>query len=188
MIVGATKDTVRPITRDLQAGGPQGPELTPEQLEAGRRQRHALHAKMAEPADLADGGVLAGGELANPLIDPSVADNATAREDVESIEIRIPNGKVISYGRTRGAAKALVIARIIGVQAQAIMAPQVVEVLVNIRAIDGVPIKTPENMIQAQALLNTIDDDGYETLLVAHNHFWPPQRVDSLQVLQKRLR
>jgi hypothetical protein len=186
LVVGAHKDAVRPIGRDLQGGGGQP---TAEQLAAGRARRAAQHQtisrNMAPPID--EEAEATAAEQAAAIDAANRGGDAPERADYDTIDLELPNGTVVTYGPVRGIGTALIVAQIVGTRAAAMLAPQTVEILLNIRAVDGVPIKI-ENWVQAQALLNKLENPGLEHIMVAHNRYWPPVRLDDLKVLQTRLR
>jgi hypothetical protein len=116
-------------------------------------------------------------------------------EDLDSVVLKLPNGREVEYGLRRGDSHALALARIFqGRATAAVLAQNVVEYLFNVRSIDGDPVTDIvgkdgiRDLSHAKKLLDLIDDDGMNHLMFAHQKFWPAANDDRLQILKKNAR
>jgi hypothetical protein len=180
---------------------PAAPEVPAHATDEARAERARRLAAQAEALRAADEE--ASPQQADPFADldgpkkgprdvlraaPSAAP-AEPVEDIESVEIELPNGRVVVYGPTRGKSHALALSRIFrGPAALAPLGQQVVDQLFNIRSIDGQEVEWPKTIGEAQAIMDLIDDDGWEHLSLAQRLYWPNVTEDRLKVLKKNMR
>jgi hypothetical protein len=109
------------------------------------------------------------------------------REDIESVNIELPDGRVIEYGPPK-AAYFRVSELLAGVRGADITMQNVVRLLLGVRAVDGQPVRQPSNYIEVRKLADKIGEAGIDMLGVASNEFWPPVTKQDLRVLKKNLR
>ena len=180
--VGPIEGEVR-LTRGASKGtGPalNAPALvhTAEQAAGLRRVREDLIQKTAARA--------AG---AAPAADaPPAAPPEKPREDVDSVEVKLPNGLVVEFGPPAGVALTFKLAQILGDMVANPGANMAMRILMCVRKIEGIPVAMPQNMVEAQGLANRISDDGLDHLASVYMTYWPNLTVKDLGVLKKNLR
>lgn len=161
---------------------------TPEQIAAKRQKLHEItHAANAA----------AGAEKPEP-------DQTPPREDVESVWVRLRDGRAVLLGPPAGISLNLRMAQILGVEHQGnqVLATQL-RTLMCIRNIAPVgydvddatknaypppPLPPLGNMVDAQKIANMVGDDGMDLCTVALNAYWPPVLLSELRVVKKNLR
>jgi len=141
---------------------------SPEQVAAKREAIHAAtHAQHAEPEQ-------------KPA--PHVA-----RENVESLEIKLPDGRIVVFGPPNGVALQMRIANMLGNDLTQFNA-MLVKSMLSVRSIDGQPPGAVTNMVEVQRVANLLGEDGVDLLMLALNQYWPPVTTAELQIVKKNLR
>lgn len=119
---------------------------------------------------------------------------APVREDIESIEIPLPNGVVVEYGPPRGVSLQDRIVRMYsgrpfqdGGPDPGVTEYRMTRVLMGVRSLDGRPVQC-NDLIQRTKLANSIGDDGIDLLFYYDRLYWPPMTEAELPVIKKRLR
>jgi hypothetical protein len=162
----------KPLAMDLQTSGEGARELSPDQVEQIRKNRQiAAEHFRANETD--------GEEAEAPLPTDPV-------EDIESVEVQLPNGRIVEYGPRGNVSTRLRVAQIMG-QSNNHVLFMTLNTLLNIRAIDGKAVRTITNQTDAQAIANAIGDSGLEVLERVHLQCWPGETRDSLPIVKKNL-
>jgi hypothetical protein len=164
---------VKPLAMDLQTAGEGEREFSADQVEQIRKNRQiaAEHFRANETDDE---------EAEAPLPTAPI-------EDIESVEVQLPNGRIVEYGPRGNVSARLRIAQIMGQSNNQILF-MTLSTLLNIRAIDGKAVRTITNQTDAQAVANAIGDSGLEVLERVHLQCWPAETQDSLPIVKKNLR
>jgi hypothetical protein len=110
------------------------------------------------------------------------------REDVESIEIKLLDDRVVVLGPPKGVSLTMRIAMTIP---EAITNPMVnflARTLMSVRSVNGQPLRPIGNIVDLTKLANEIGDVGIEELNFWYQKHWGELRVSDLQLLKKNLR
>ncbi len=108
-------------------------------------------------------------------------------EDIESVEVRLPNGSVVLFGPPATPAS-IRVAQMLGPQASGLTI-SIATVLLYIQAIDDVPVRQIGNFqVDGQALLNRIGDDGLDLLSAVSQECWPGISRSALPIIKKNRR
>lgn len=152
---------------------------TAEQIEAKRAAVHAAthaeHAALAA-AEAQDGEGEGGDEAAT-----------ATREDVETVELKLPDGRMVLFGPPSGVATQLKVASLLGADLNPYTS-HLMRSLLSVRQIDGKPVPAIGNRVDAHRVANMVGEDGVELLGVALNTYWPPVSIADLAVVKKNLR
>lgn len=120
--------------------------------------------------------------------------------ETESIELRLPNGAVVTVGPPT-VATAFLAARIGAelagkgemedTRTQFLALATIgtwVDALFYVKAVNGSPIKRIVNGDQAQVLANNLGDGGMRLIIAAIGKYWPAPSLENLPVIKKNLR
>ncbi len=77
----------------------------------------------------------------------------------------------------------LTISRIIQEEPGNEMLFQIVKALTYVRAIDGIPVNLPQNMVEVKDILNQLGPGGDEEVFLAYSLYWPPVTTADLKVV-----
>lgn len=116
------------------------------------------------------------------------------REDIESIEITLRDGRVVEYGPPTGISLSDRIARLFSSRSAAEGGPdpgiteyRLTRLLMGVRAIDGKPVSFG-NLIERTKLANRLGDEAIDLINLFDNRYWPPLRESELPLVKKNLR
>lgn len=166
------------------AGGAPGVQQQAAPVDAARsrpnpasvaQKRQALH-------DAANGATAA----TQAAADTAAAAPAKPRERVESLEIKLPDGRVVLFGPPTAVALQMRIAGLVGDNLNNFTAT-FAKTILSVRNIDGQPVPAVGNMVDVQRVANMIGEDGVDLLMLALNQYWPPVTIGELQVVKKNL-
>jgi hypothetical protein len=152
----------------------QGRRATEAEAEEIRTRREALIAK-------------ARAEQEGPAA-PDLTPPAAPREDVESVELQMPDGKVVTFGPPPGISLMLRTSQILGPAVADLMLNAVTRTLLCVRVVDGkapAPLRTAIDVHKASLMWG---DAGLNYLTTVYAKYWPAVSVDDLPVLKKNLR
>lgn len=120
---------------------------------------------------------------------------APEREDIESIEITLRDGRVIEYGPPGNISLSDRIARLYSTRTLAEGGPdpgiteyRLTRLLMGVRAINGKPVHAITNLIERTRLANQLGDQAIDLLNLFDNRHWPPLQESELPVVKKNLR
>ena len=116
------------------------------------------------------------------------AEPPAPREDVESIEVKLLDGRTVLFGPPKGVSLTMRIAMNFPEATTNPMIDRLARVLMSVQAVDG---KTPRpigNMIDLTKMANEIGDIGIDELFTWLQRFWGDLRINDTQVLKKNLR
>lgn len=120
---------------------------------------------------------------------------APAREDIDSIEITLRDGRVIEYGPPNNISLSDRIARLYSTRTLAEGGPdpgiteyRLTRLLMGVRAINGRPVHAVTNLIERTRLANQLGDETIDLLNLFDGRHWPPLRESELPVVKKTLR
>lgn len=102
------------------------------------------------------------------------------------IELTLKSGIKVIMGPAK-IGTLLTISRIIQEEPGNEMLFQIVKALTYIRAIDGIPVNLPQNMVEVKDVLNQLGPGGDEEVFLAYSLYWPPITTADLKVLKKNL-
>ncbi len=105
----------------------------------------------------------------------------------ESLELQLPNGKLITMGPPKTGTM-LLLARLLGEISPERTDPLLLsflKALFYVRKIDGKDVPIPQDRVSVQALANELGDAGEDIVLSAYAAYWPPQSEKSLPVIRK---
>lgn len=148
-----------------------------------RKRREQIHAQAK--LDVAGHGL-------GPAQEDPVA--APEREDLESIEIPLRDGRIVEYGPPTNVSLSDRIARLYSGRAIAEGGPdpglteyRLTRLLMGVRAVDGRPVQVT-NMIERTRLANLLGDQGIDLLNFFDRKHWPPLTEAELPIVKKNLR
>jgi hypothetical protein len=113
---------------------------------------------------------------------------ATPREDVETIEVELPNGLHVVFGPPQDVSLTVRIATQFPETAGNQALDSIVRVAMSIRSINGDPPPAIGNMVDVQKLANRIGDRGLDVLAYCQAVYWPPLTLGNLPAVKKNLR
>jgi hypothetical protein len=122
-----------------------------------------------------------------PAID-GPAEMPEPEEDLESVEVQLPNGLVVEFGPPSDVSLTMRIIRVLGDSASSPVASAVYRILFSIRTVNGTAVTPITNSIEAEKLANKIGDGGIDILSMVMNTYWKPLRMNQLPVLKKNQR
>jgi hypothetical protein len=109
------------------------------------------------------------------------------REDIESIELTLPDGTEVEYGPPRGVSLTLRMIDMLGDDAGERLTA-VARTLLCIRKLNGKPPPPVANKIDVQKFANMLGDDAIDILYLLHMRHWRPLMVGDLPAIKKNLR
>lgn len=120
---------------------------------------------------------------------------APEREDIESIEITLRDGRVIEYGPPGNISLSDRIARLYSARSLAEGGPdpgiteyRLTRLLMGVRTINGKPVHPVTNMIERTRLANQLGDEAIDLLFIFDRRHWPPLRESEIPIAKKNLR
>jgi hypothetical protein len=120
---------------------------------------------------------------------------APEREDIDSIEITLRDGRVVEYGPPGNISLSDRIARLYSARSLADGGPdpglteyRLTRLLMGVRAINGNPVHPVTNLVERTRLANQLGDQAIDLLNLFDNRHWPPLTEAELPVVKKNLR
>ena len=113
---------------------------------------------------------------------------AAPREDVESVEVQLPDGRTIMYGPPAGVSLSIRVAEFLGEQTQNPVLAAITRIILCVRSIDGQPVRSPGSLLDVKKIAASLGDSTIDLLGLIHAETWPPITKDDLPVLKKNLR
>jgi hypothetical protein len=110
------------------------------------------------------------------------------REDVESIEVKLLDGRTVLFGPPKGVSLTMRIAMNFPEATTNPMIDRLARVLMSVQSIDGKRPIQIGNMVDLTKLANEIGDIGIDELFTWLNRYWGDLRINDTQVLKKNLR
>ena len=168
-----------PMAPDL-AGAKAGQDAAGDAIRKGRRKVHE-RARVEER----------GGRVDGPATAPTAAPELpyVPPEDLDSIELTLPNGTAVVFGPPRGVSLTVRLANFYGPVPYGSLDYGLTRMAMCIRTLNGEP---PEpaivNTIARDLHLNRLGDDGIDILNHYLNTLWPPLSRQALPALKKNLR
>lgn len=132
----------------------------------------------------------AGGTPLTPPAPLGAGDAETPPEpvvDYDSIEIGLPDGRVVLFGPPTGVATQLRVASLLGPRLNNYTS-SLMRTLMSVREVSGVKIPPVDSDVAAQKVANLLGEQGVDLLQLALEKYWPPAKVSDLTVLKKNLR
>lgn len=126
-------------------------------------------------------------EAAKPPEEPT-APLPEPREDVESIEWKLLDGRVVVFGPPPGVSLTMRIAMSIPDATTNPVIDRLARVLMSIRSVDGEKPAPIGNIVEMTKLANRIGDSGIDELHWLFERHWGQLRVSDAQLLKKNLR
>ena len=147
-----------------------------ERLQAEQEAR-VEQMRQAERSDL---------ERAARPLGPAVEQAITAPERIKSLELQLPNGRVVEMSAPSESC-AFVIANLLGEKLND-MALAYAKSFMYVSKIDGQSVVRPTSQHDLQEMANRFGDDGTDIVLNAYGTYWPPVSPAALPVIKKNLR
>jgi hypothetical protein len=120
---------------------------------------------------------------------------APPREDIDSIEITLLDGRVVEYGPPNNISLSDRIARLYSTRTIAEGGPdpgiteyRLTRLLMGVRTIGGKAVPPVTNLVERTRLANQLGDQAIDLLNLFDNRHWPPLRESELPVVKKNLR
>lgn len=120
---------------------------------------------------------------------------APERENIESIEIPLRDGRVVEYGPPNNISLSDRIARLYSARPVVEGGPdpgiteyRLTRILMGVRAIDGKSTRSIVNLVDRTHLANRLGDEAIDLLLLFDREYWPPLQISELPVVKKNLR
>lgn len=120
--------------------------------------------------------------------DTTEAEPAKPIEDVESIEFKMHDGRVVLIGPPKGVSLTMRIAMQIPEAVTNPVIDRLARVLMSIRSVNGERPKPITNLISLTTMANEIGDVGLDELHAIVAYYWRPLQIQDAQVLKKNLR
>lgn len=116
------------------------------------------------------------------------------RENLDSIEVPLRDGRVVEYGPPTGVSLSERIARLFAPRSAQEGGPdpgiteyRLTRLLMGVRSIDGKPCAV-NNLIDRTMLANRLGDEAIDLLFHFDNMYWPPLRNSELPLVKKKLK
>ena len=151
--------------------------------ESIKEKRKRIHDQAA--LDVAGGGLNQAARDGEPLPE---------RENIDSIEIPLRDGRVVEYGPPSGISLSERIARLFSTRSAAEGGPdpgiteyRLTRLLMGVRSIDGKPVQI-NNLIDRTRIANRLGDEALDLINYFDSQYWPPLRNSELPLVKKNLR
>lgn len=123
---------------------------------------------------------------------PAPADEPLPKppEDVQSIQIELPDGRTVDLERPPAGTLNLRIALIAGNGPETMsgMFLSIARAMAHITHIDGEPAPVLDSKVELIKLQNLLGEDGVDAVTIAVNETWPPMQRSQLKIVKKTLR
>jgi hypothetical protein len=120
---------------------------------------------------------------------------APPREEIDSIEVPLRDGRVVEYGPPTGISLNDRIARLYSGRPLADGGPdpgiteyRLTRLLMGVRSINGKPPPTMTNLVERTRLANELGDQAIDLLFHFDQQHWPPLRASELPIIKKKLK
>jgi hypothetical protein len=110
------------------------------------------------------------------------------REDVESIEVKLLDGRMVEFGPPPGISLTMRIAMTIPDATSNPVIDRLARVCMCIRTIDGKQPRQIANIVDLTAVANMLGDVPIDELAFWYDKHWGQVRISDLQLLKKNLR
>lgn len=117
-----------------------------------------------------------------------LAEAVKPREDVESIELQLPDGRVVLFGPPPGVSLTARVAMLMAGQPASDELDMVTRVLLCIRSIDDKRMPPITNRVDVQKCANLVGDNGLDVLGYMLKEHWPAVKLGELPMIKKNLR
>lgn len=144
-----------------------------------RQMRDQAHKQILDRPAQEEAVAVAADEL-DKAIEPRV------REDLDSIEIELRDGRRVLFGPVRMASFRL--AEILGRQVNDPYSQMLARTILSVRSIDDKAVRPITNLAEMKLIATEIGDDGIDMLWMGLQEYWPPVLKEDLRVLKKNLR
>lgn len=116
------------------------------------------------------------------------ASPALPRENVDCIEVDLPNGMHVVYGPRTGTNLSWDTAEILGDDTRNPLLTSLTKVSLCVRSIDGRDFKKPGNKIEARKIANILGEESVDALYLIHDEVWPNVTKKDLPTIKKIFR
>lgn len=116
------------------------------------------------------------------------AEPPASREDVESIEVKMLDGRTVLFGPPKGVSLTMRIALNVPEAVANPVLDRLCRILMSVQEIDGKKPKPIGNLIDLTRMANEVGDVAIDELFTWLNRFWGDLKISDLQVLKKNLR
>lgn len=110
------------------------------------------------------------------------------REDVESVEVQLPDGRVVLFGPPPMVSLTIKIAELLGEKASNPVLSASARIMLCVRAIDGKAVPPINSVVEVKKWAGVVGDAGLDTLGMVYAQYWSPPTIEDLPVLKKNLR
>lgn len=162
------------VSSELAAPGMEHNTTHPNEDEIRKRR-----AEMFERAE----------KLEAPQMDLSPSrEDYKPHEDLESIEVQLPDGRNVVIGPPPGVSLTMRNAMMFGPETPNRLLSSMVRLMHCIRSIDGKSVPTINNLVDAQALANALGDTAIDLLFGVLADYWPALSQKDLVIVKKSAR
>lgn len=115
---------------------------------------------------------------------------ATTREDVESIEFPLLDGRAVVMAPVQGISLFYKVALICGEESgqAGMLLNNITKMLMAVRSINGVPLRALNNKVDVIQAMNEIGDNNLDLMMEAYQQHWPQPTKSDLRIVKKNLR
>lgn len=169
-------DGEKPITLTINRNPETPAAPTDSTLSDAREATRAARAALAETVN----------EQKSAPAPAPAAQEHEVDEDLESVEVQLPNGLVVEFGPPSGISLTMKIIKLLGDAPD--IATSVYRILLCVRSVNGKPVTPITNTIEAEKLANQLGDVGIDILAMVSKAHWKPIRLAQLPVIKKNQR
>lgn len=109
------------------------------------------------------------------------------REDIDTIELTLPDGRMVVFGPPNGVSLTMRISMLLG-ERQTETMHSLARVCMCVRSLDGKPLPPIGNMVDLQKACNILGDAALDLLGFQLTLCWPPMLLGELPNVKKNLR
>lgn len=153
----------------------------------GKDTREGARAARAAVRDKARSEV-ASGQYAGPdepVVD--VSPPAAPRENLDSVELELPNGLRVEFGPPVGVALSTKLLLFFGGRDPSAGEDRITATMMCLRSVNGQPVSIL-NSVDRDKWVNAIGDDGLAMLQYVYREYWPPPTIADLKIIKKNPR
>jgi len=126
--------------------------------------------------------------------EPAPSEQMPTREDIDTIDVTLRDGRIVTYGPPRGISTQDRIVRMFSGRSPTEGGPdpgvtefRLTKLLLGVRAIDGRSVSC-NDLVQRTRLANQLGDEAIEFLFYYDKVYWPPLTAAELPAIKKNYR
>ena len=172
-VTAAVSDHARRQRSPRQAA-PKPDPAAAARVQELHQQQHEQHA--AEQAE------------ANALADSADTAEDKPREDIESVELKLPDGRDVVFGPPAGISLTARVAMLMAGTPPSDAMDMIARCCLSVRSLDGKKLPPITNRVDIQKCANIVGDGGLDVLAYVLSEYWPAVKLKELQTIKKNLR